>query len=195
MNVMIYRNLLMVMSNTFNIRLIQFGVALLILNGCNFKKNRLENKKYIHDQNGKIVIEYDVNDKNQIHGTYLEFYNNIDKKRFEIEYKDGKKNGDFIEYFRSGKIHYHVEFRNDKLWNIKNYYSDNEKSLEFGDFKNGNGKVNIYTHGGFLEKSGNYINGLREGYWYSFNRDGSKGDSIFFKSGINNETGILEQWP
>jgi len=66
-------------------------------------------------------------------------------------FKNGKKDGSWIEYWDNGQLNYK------------------------GDFKNGNldGSYISYWDNGQLLTKGNWKNGKEEGYWVYYNKDGT----------------------
>lgn len=92
-------------------------------------------------------------------GTKIIHFPNSDKICQQIEYKNGKKNGLFLEYYRNGKLKYRKKYVNDKLTDTACFY-----------FKNGNiSQLQILK------------DDIKVGCWKKFNENGQAYSEINFK--------------
>jgi len=96
-----------------------------------------------------------------------------------------------------GRLMAELEYKNNLLWNVKGLYSIDGKALKKGNFKNGNGVLNLYRQNGSLLRTveitngvlhgvcryyysngktlmeGNYINGEQQGIWVEYSQEGN----------------------
>ena len=97
-----------------------------------------------------------------------------DKKiHVETFYKDGKKNGQYVEYHANGPLHIKTYYKDDKL-DGEYFYYNRAGILDFkGHYKNGqkDGEC-IYYRGGKIKEKGCYKEGTRIGEWLEYNREG-----------------------
>ena len=102
----------------------------------------------------------------------LESFN---EKRILVEtfYKDGKKNGQWLQYHADGKLHIKTHYKDDKMHGEYFYYN-RSGVLDFeGHYKEGlkEGECIFYKGGKILEK-GSYKKDIRIGVWLKYNREG-----------------------
>lgn len=109
----------------------------------NFKLGLLDGKKVIY-----YVPEL-INDKNLIIAQDLNFRN-------------GKKEGEQKEYFDNGVLKSKSKYVNDKLV----------------------GEVITYTPGGTIEMKDNYVNGEKEGWCYAYDSNGLEIGKVYYRSGV-----------
>ena len=98
------------------------------------------NKQYQNKLNLDIEYYKEVSRKYKIikkSGEGKEYKLYLNKKIFEGEYLNRKRNGRGKEYYENGKLKYEVEYLNGKRWKGKGYNIDNEIILEI---ENGKGK-------------------------------------------------------
>jgi antitoxin component YwqK of YwqJK toxin-antitoxin module len=102
-------------------------------------------------------------------GLKVVHFQGTDVVRQTIEYKNGKKNGFFTEYYRDGKI------------KAKQYFIDNQKddtSLMFHE-------------NGQLRSLQTYKNKLKDGCWKEFNKKGKLYSEIYFKKDLLDSTSTI----
>jgi len=95
-----------------------------------------------------IILSCQNEDPNN--GTRKSYFDGSDKIQQTVEYKNGKKNGYFTEYYKNGSIMSKQFYVNDTI---------TDSSLEYHE----NGK---------LATSQFYKMGVRQGVWKKFNKDG-----------------------
>lgn len=106
---------------------------------------------FIGEQSSKTIYKNDLED-----GEYIRYINGkIDTKG---QYKDGKREGDFIEYYSNG---------------------NKEKTYSYKDGKR-EGIENIYYDNGNLKQTCNWINDYLEGKSYIYDKDGELIDIKFY---------------
>ena len=97
-----------------------------------------------------------------------------DKKiHVETFYKDGKKNGQWLQYHADGKLHIKTHYKDDKL-DGEYFYYNKAGILDFeGHYKNGlkEGECKYYIAGKIKEK-GSFKKGILIGEMIEYNRDG-----------------------
>jgi antitoxin component YwqK of YwqJK toxin-antitoxin module len=128
----------------------------------------------------------------QINGKKNGLYTQYDTKGTKIktiEYVDGKKHGDYISYYNfCNNIFYKCHFNNDIKVGVAVFYHENGQIDNIGYFENNkysgmrywyyitpslehcNG---LYDSYGTLKKSCNYIDGLIQGEFINYNKDGT----------------------
>lgn len=132
-------------------------------------------------ENGDLFCEYSVNLEGQKHGRYMEFYEN-GSPYIIANYDKGLLNGDFYYYHQNGLIFYHLLYKKNLPWEIIEFSDVEGEKLDFGSFNNGSGYSKKYSKGGELRFSGNYKDGLREGYWKVHSNKGII-DSVLYTNG------------
>ncbi|MCX7637900.1 MAG: hypothetical protein N2044_08660 [Cyclobacteriaceae bacterium] len=80
----------------------------------------------------------------------------------EGEYAEGRKNGEWVSYYPSGKV------------SVRGNYEQGEPS----------GTWNYYHENGQISSSGAFVQGRRDGYWISFSPDGKKTCEISLVNGM-----------
>lgn len=89
-----------------------------------------------------------------------------------ISYRFNKLHGQALVFFENGNLRHRIEFKNDRLWNIFEYYDIDGNVLDYGDFVDGNGFLKIYSNYGELRSSGNVVDGLQHGKWNLYSNRG-----------------------
>lgn len=139
-------------------------------------------KKYSTDDNDKDSDNSSERESSCSNENDLELKHNI---CYTGGWKNGKKNGKGIEYFRNGKLKYDGAFINDEYngFGVLNYYQGKNKYNYSGNFVNGkkHGKGTLkntksvwsyYNYDRMIEYKGNFANDMFEGYGestYRFN--------------------------
>ena len=127
------------------------------------------------------IITYYVNNKK--HGTYTEFYDDVNIKQKEEQYDNGLNSGNFIRYSKSGDTLSLTQFSlvkvNDTIKSLKNgveknWYSKNQLQYVMY-YENGltQGLATRWYESGQKSSEDNYLNGLHIGKHISWNKDGS----------------------
>lgn len=158
--------------------MITFQISL----SCNRVKKHIE---YFDPEEKKIMFEGSKNSNGKLDGPFIVYKENGQIQEKGV-YKDGFLDGEFYEYYKQDTIlKCHLEFRHDKLWNVKEYYDEKYIPLDYGNFKNGTGLLIIYFPDGKIYQKGNYRNGLKEGKWeYYAWGDGKLMKTENYKEGI-----------
>jgi len=105
--------------------------------------------------------EYSCNMKN---GLSIKFYTDSTLAE-KITYKNDRKEGDWIQYYASGKMFLRSNYTEGYL----------------------NGKFEVWYENGNHEIIGLYKNNLREGKWIIFNEDGIKRYELNYTNGMTND--------
>ena len=99
-------------------------------------------------------------------------------------YLDTPSSGFIYEiYYRNGVLKSRCEYDGDELIQIYSLYSPSGDSLNFGNFRNGNGLAIVYDDDGLINTSGEYCEGNRCGWWKIYDFQGSVVDSIWCENG------------
>ncbi|PHR43331.1 MAG: hypothetical protein COA32_16525 [Fluviicola sp.] len=88
-------------------------------------------------------------------------------------------------YYSNGQLKSKVLMRNEQLEEIQVVKDTSGNDLYYGDFEMGNGHVIEYSiDGGYKESEGDYVDGNREGWWYTYHyKDGDILDSTLYIEG------------
>ncbi|AYV78515.1 MAG: hypothetical protein Edafosvirus16_14 [Edafosvirus sp.] len=106
------------------------------------------------------------------------FYDTKGKLFKTAEYKNGKLNGTQHIYNSDGKIWESAEYKDDKLNGVYikwNQYLTNKPVIELEcEYLDGvlHGKYELYGVMGYTKEMGNYKNGIKDGAWSKFDKDG-----------------------
>lgn len=76
-----------------------------------------------------------------------------------LQYNKQKLEGVSTFYYNSGSLKYTLDYRNNRIWNILDYYDQAGNTLNKGDFADGNGVMHVYAANGVLLKKKIYRNG------------------------------------
>ena len=80
----------------------------------------------------------------------------------DLNFRNGKKEGEQKEYFDNGVLKSKSKYVNDKLV----------------------GEVITYTPGGTIEMKDNYVNGEKEGWCYAYDSNGLEIGKVYYRSGV-----------
>ena len=98
----------------------------------------------------------------------------MEKKNGTFLFRSNLYNGQFIDYYYSGRKQGEGTFLNGKLNGHRKMYYQNGKLAMERDYKDGieNGFENEYYEDGSLKQKGEFVNGKEEGIWESFYPNG-----------------------
>lgn len=105
-------------------------------------------------------------------GVWKEYYGSrLDN---ETTYKEGKREGAFKTYWRSGSVFQIGQYKADKSTGEWTLYHENNKIKEKGHYLNGKktGSWRYYNKRGTLRSVTNYLEGKKSGLYQSFWKDG-----------------------
>ncbi|GAB4278953.1 MAG: hypothetical protein Kow0068_02770 [Marinilabiliales bacterium] len=125
----------------------------------------------IEDENG---VYYDQN-KNLYNGTYIEFYDNGNKK-IEINIVDGYKDGQTFLYFPDGTLNEIRSYKKGKMdgtWTTFNKEGKKTAIANYTDNKK-DGKWIIWDDNGVKRYEMEYKEGKRSGIWTMWNENGEQ---------------------
>ena len=105
--------------------------------------------------------------------------------RLQGSYKNGKKHGPWVYYYKNGQLNYKGTYKDGKWDGPWVYYHKNGQLDIKGTYKDGKeeGPWVRYWNNGQLFSKGTYKDGKRRGLWTFFNRDGTK--RLFPSRGYN----------
>ena len=87
-------------------------------------------------------------------------------------FKNGKLNGEFKEFFENGSLFQIGTFKNGDMKNIKVFYENGKLKFE-QNLKNRKGKYRGYYPNGKLEVEGEVFQGDEIGLWKYYNEEGN----------------------
>ena len=143
--------------------------------------------------NGQVLTRR-CYDKNGLrHGEYVEYHDN-GKINIKCNYLNDSLNGDYHEYHFNGQLRYSILYDMNRMVEFRALYDEGGSPLMVGSFHNGNGVLNKYNRQGKLRTFGNYVNGLKTGYWKIVANNGIV-DSVLFIDGMRASSGHYEFLP
>lgn len=104
-------------------------------------------------------------------GQVIKKYKNGQVKSIE-NFKNGKLNGEFKEFFENGSLFQVGTFKNGDMKNIKVFYENGNLKFE-QNLKNRKGKYRGYYPNGKLEVEGEVFQGDEIGLWKYYNEEGN----------------------
>ena len=104
-------------------------------------------------------------------GQIIKKYKNGQVKSIE-NFKNGKLNGEFKEFFENGSLFQVGTFKNGDMKNIKVFYENGNLKFE-QNLKNRKGKYRGYYPNGKLEVEGEVFQGDEIGLWKYYNEEGN----------------------
>ena len=117
--------------------------------------------------------------------TEVPFTGKVDGQ-FNGSFKNGKKDGSWVEYSDNGQLASKGEYKNGKEEGSWVEYSDNGKLASKGELKNGKeeGSWVYYHENGKLFSKGEYKNGKEEGSWVEYHENGKLSSKCEYKNGM-----------
>lgn len=119
-----------------------------------------------------------------LNNNYEEYYYNENGDSTLHVKCQGDKVYECWEYYRNTQLKSHAKYDGDRLTNIFEVYDTSGALLDFGNFKDGNGFVKCYNNNGELESTGEFRDGMRQGWWVNYHFSGEVIDSVFYDDGI-----------
>ena len=104
-------------------------------------------------------------------GQIIKKYKNRQIKSIE-NFKNGKLNGEFKEFFEDGNLSQIATFKNGDMKNIKVFYENGKLKFE-QNLKDRKGKYRGYYPNGMLEIEGEVFQGDEIGLWKYYNEEGN----------------------
>ena len=104
-------------------------------------------------------------------GQVIKKYKNGQIKSIE-NFKNGKLNGEFKEFFENGNLSQIGTFKNGDMKNIKVFYENGNLKFE-QKLKDRKGKYRGYYPNGILEVEGEVFQGDEIGLWKYYNKEGN----------------------
>ena len=116
------------------------------------------------------------------HGEYYEFYPGS-KKKFEVNFENGKRIGEGIGYYQTGEIKYKVTYPITPKGKCTFYFKNGSIS-EITNYENGkiDGLIKKYYPNGNKFSFTNYSRGIKEGKYQSFHLNGKTKRKAKFKN-------------
>ncbi len=137
----------------------------------NYKKSRKDSIWNYYSYYDKNIRSKETYSNGLLNGTSFHYYpgGSVSEK---IEWKDGKKQGVWEQYFEDGSLRLKASYIGDKLW---------------GDFI-------VFQAKNFALTKGKFTDDLREGLWVFYNQDGSVNMQINYIHGKpENEAALTKQ--
>ena len=156
--------------------------TLLFITGCT-------KVKYEYYENGNVKSETHYRFGKET-GTTVYYHDWYPTKIMEIEMKNGKRNGIFIERYFDNKTKVTAFYKNDLLEGKEiHYYKTGNPSLII-NYTNGlkNGQVTSWYSNGVVKESGFYVNDLFDGDWENYDERGLLIGEGKFEKGTGKQT-------
>jgi antitoxin component YwqK of YwqJK toxin-antitoxin module len=116
---------------------------------------------------GKVISEGEMNGKRYI-GKWIYYHKNSSVKMIEENYNDkGQLEGERLVYYNNGAIAETAHYKSGKLEGESKWYSEAKVLLRHSVYKNGelNGKTTYYDSEGKKTSEGTYIADRKSGIW------------------------------
>ena len=114
-------------------------------------------------------------------GQIIKKYKDGQVKSIE-NFKNGKLNGEFKEFFENGSLFQVGTFKNGDMENVKAFYENGNLKFE-QNLKDRKGKYRGYYPNGQLEEEGEVFQGEKIGLWKYYNENGSLSSEGMYKEG------------
>ena len=103
------------------------------------------------------------------------FTGKVTEKLLRGTFRNGKKDGPWVEYQRNGRLWFKETYKDGKQDGPFVWYHDNGQLLDKGTYKDGkpDGPWVIYHDNGQLKDKGTFKDGKRDGPWVGYNSDGT----------------------
>ena len=105
-------------------------------------------------------------------GSWVENHPNSDMPHFIIQYKEGKRNGLYLELDKQGRLLKKIDYKNDLIDGLNCVWRTNGLLSVKQEYKEGHldGLSLIYNDNGFIQEESQYRAGNRNGVtiWYSY---------------------------
>jgi antitoxin component YwqK of YwqJK toxin-antitoxin module len=116
-----------------------------------YKNNKLSGLSKTFHKNGALASETNYIN-NKAHGIVTEYFSDGNLQR-KVNYKFGKfADGDFMEYYKNGKLKYQEYYEDNKLKQLRHFYKNGVLKKEASYNKNMNGKITTYNEKGIILK-------------------------------------------
>ncbi len=161
------------------------------------------------DRKGKLTLQENYS-KGLLHGQTIYYGQYTETPMSETFFANGKKNGQFRQYYDNSKIQEDTYFKNDLKDGSSRWYSKNGRMIAEYNYKDGNFEglqktyyendtlqtQSFYTgnllsgdykecyRNGKVKVSGKYVAGLKEGTWTEYDELGKPQKVTKFKAGV-----------
>lgn len=136
----------------------------------NIKTSNLQDGKY-EQYFGTVKVSGEVMNGVK-ESSWVENHPNSELPHFIIQYKDGKKNGLYLEFDKQGNIIKKIDYKNDLIDGLNCVWNKGGRLSVKQEYKEGqlDGQSMIYYDNGFIQEESNYKEGKRHGmtFWYSY---------------------------
>ena len=102
---------------------------------------------------------------------------------FNMDIKNGKKDGKVVFYFKDGKVKSVSHYEKGRMTGDYTFYNHDGTVLYKTTLADGNGLIKDYTEDGKLAVETNYLNGVKDGNMISYNVDGTVKEVVYYRDG------------
>jgi len=135
-----------------------------------------DDDKYGVDFHDNEQIAYLCNNNRPMEGKEISWYENGQKK-FEITWKDGKRDGKWTDWYENGQIEIDAKYKNGLLDGLCTTWHENGNKKMEGKFKESpDDESDIYAPGTIIDQSWG-----RDGTWSFWNSDGQLYRKVEYK--------------
>jgi len=123
--------------------------------------------------NGDMRLHSSKDTINPFTGKAIQYFYGTTQVRFTMFYFKGLAEGQYIEYFRNGKIYKEKNYENGMMnGEYVEYYENGKKKIE-GSYKNGlEDRVwSYYRENGTQKCAGDYVDGFKDNIWHFFDEN------------------------
>lgn len=127
-----------------------------------------------YHKNGKIDTKYTVNEKGEIVGQLLSFYES-GKRKSVYNYRNGLTNGECKDYYENGNLKLSSNMIDGKQNGLTyEYYESGKLFAKFSCVKGVlDGEATEYYENGKIKSKGKYVNGSKYGLWEYYDTYGN----------------------
>lgn len=154
----------------FTFTIMMFAVTVFSQQIYNIKTSDVQSGKY-EQYYGTIKVSGEVLNGLKV-GAWVESHPNTDLPHFIIQYKDGKKDGLYLEFDKQGGIVKKIDYNDDLIDGLNCVWNRGGRMSVKQEYQKGklNGKSTIYYDNGFIQEESYYKDGKRHGVtmWYSY---------------------------
>lgn len=139
---------------------------------------------------GSLILIISSCKKSEIKETYWDIKNK--HIRWKLSVSGNVVDGICYSFYPNGKTRSITRYDNGRLMHIVKVNDTTGKKMNWGFLHEGNGHVKIYNEEfGYLDKEGDFVDGMRDGWWKRYLWNGRLFDSIYYDNGIG-EGGSLD---
>jgi len=150
-----------------------FGIMILFA-ACTAKTDEIKEVKF-HELQDKGGLAYVGDETEPFTGIAYMYFPDGKTVYTKSYFKDGKQNGEYVEYYQNGQISYKYNFKAGKQHGEFVWYNEDGTLVKKANYVDGiqHGEWITYHDNGQIHTKGNFVNGEEDGEWISYDEDGN----------------------